>query len=612
MSEVEYRRLANALPQIIWTCDVDGRLEWVNDRWYEVTGQTEADIANKGALASVHVDDVLQLQTRWAEAIASKTPCEIEYRIRTRSGAYRWHLARMSPVRNDDGTIQRWAAVAMDMHDRRMAEAKLHASERRFETAFELNPMPMVLQRMRDLKFLRVNAAFVQLTGYSREEAADTNAVKLGMWSAQERSANWARLGTGGVEVAMRVKDGSTKLVRLSGALLDHGEEQCLLVAAVDMTEQRETERALREADRRKDEFLALLSHELRNPLAPIVTAAQLMKLRGDPEGAHERDVILRQARHLSRLVDDLLDVSRIARGEIQLARQRLDLGRVIAGAVEATEPLFEQHRHQLRLNVADGLTVDGDEVRLTQIVSNLLTNAARYTPPGGRVEIRALAEGNEAVIHVIDNGRGLEASLLEAVFSMFVRGSRDKNGGLGLGLALVRSLVQLHGGTASAASDGPGHGSTFTVRLPLAEPAAAPIHEVTAPPTPTTPARRILVVDDNRDAAQLLATLLEGAGHHVRVAFDSPAALELVGSFAPEIAILDIGLPVMDGHDLARELRARLAMQPVLVALTGYGHPLDRARSKQAGFTFHLAKPVDVEAIAQLLASVSDPIGAA
>jgi CheY-like chemotaxis protein len=382
-----------------------------------------------------------------------------------------------------------------------------------------------------------------------------------------------------------------------------NGDPRGAIGAFVDVTRLKQAEESLREADRRKDEFLALLSHELRNPLAPIVTAAELMQMRGDVATPFEREVILRQAQHMVRLIDDLLDVSRVARGKVTLAKVPLEFASVVSKAVEAVAPLLEQRRHQLHLSVpSEGLPVTGDEVRLTQVVSNLLTNAARYTPPGGRIDVIAAREDDEIVLRVRDNGAGIEAALLPHVFEMFVQGERGADrsqGGLGLGLSLARTLTTLHGGTVNAHSAGPGQGSEFTVRLPASAPRShSPGVSQGAPrPVGGTRRKRVLVVDDNRDGAQMISAVLVGAGHDVQVVADPSHALLLSDTFRPEVAILDVGLPVMDGYALGLELRARSKDEPpVLIALTGYGQIEDKRRSEQAGFTVHLVKPVSAE----------------
>ena len=375
---------------------------------------------------------------------------------------------------------------------------------------------------------------------------------------------------------------------------------------------EQEARREAEAANRAKDEFLAMLGHELRNPLAPIVTALYLMRLRHAGLAEKERGVIERQVQHLTRLVDDLLDVSRVTGGKVTLQKQRVELSEIVAKAVEIASPLLEQRRHHLTLDVPPrGLALVGDVTRLGQVVSNLLTNAAKYTPNEGHIAVEAVRHGNDIVLRVRDDGIGIEPEVLPRVFDLFVQEGQalDRSqGGLGLGLAIVRSLVALHGGTVTAHSDGRGRGSELTVRLPAAPPGQAPESARPGPallPGTTLPAERreILIVDDNIDAANLLAESLSALGHRTRVAHDGPAALRLAGELAPDVAVLDIGLPVMDGYELARRLREVPGAGGVhLIAVTGYGQSEDRRRSAEAGFDAHLVKPVHTERLAVLL----------
>ena len=361
-------------------------------------------------------------------------------------------------------------------------------------------------------------------------------------------------------------------------------------------------------ASRAKDEFLAMLGHELRNPLSPIVTALHLMKMRDGADGHHERTVIERQVTHLLRLVDDLLDISRITRGKIHLNKEQLEIAQVVGKAIELSSPLLEQHHHHLAIGVPDqGLAIDGDATRLAQVVSNLLNNAAKYTPPGGHIEIASVRKAERIVLTVRDNGIGISAEMQPRVFDPFAQERQDIDrsaGGLGLGLAIVKSLVTIHDGTVAVASQGPGKGSLFTVELPAAAPRSA---SEPVPPEPPSArqysgsGQRVLVVDDNVDAAEMLAELLREIGYATSVAHDGPVALELARTFRPDIALIDIGLPVMDGYEVARQLRTMLDGAR-LIAVTGYGQQGDRDRSHNAGFDAHLVKPVSLDVLSAAL----------
>jgi signal transduction histidine kinase/ActR/RegA family two-component response regulator len=373
------------------------------------------------------------------------------------------------------------------------------------------------------------------------------------------------------------------------------------------------SERNLREEHRRKDEFLATLAHELRNPLGPLRTGLQLLgELERDhPAAPRVRDMMNRQFTHLVRLVDDLLDLSRVSRGLIELRKEIVDLATIVESAVETSSPLIEAGRHELSVLLPpEPLLVEADPVRLTQVLGNLLNNAAKYTPPGGRITLKGEREAHEVVVRVSDTGVGIPPDMLRRVFDMFtqVRGSANQEqAGLGIGLTLVRRLTDLHGGTVAAESDG--RGSTFTVRLPLARPAGrrGPVVPEAAAVPPAAAALRVLVVDDNTDAAEMLTMLVEFQGHATERAHSGPAAIEAADRFRPDVVFLDIGLPGMDGYQVARELRRREGRAAaLLVALTGWGSDEDQNRAREAGFDHHLTKPADPEAIASLLARAS------
>jgi signal transduction histidine kinase len=366
-------------------------------------------------------------------------------------------------------------------------------------------------------------------------------------------------------------------------------------------------------ADRRKDEFLAMLAHELRNPLAPISTAAQLLRLssRDAEVVCQASEIIGRQIAHMTDLVDDLLDVSRVTRGLIRVDRERLDLRDVVAAAVEQVHAGIMRRSQRLEQDIADeALCVEGDAARLVQVVANLLANANKYTPPGGRISVRAWGEGDQAMVSVDDTGCGIEPALLPHVFELFTQGRRTPDrtqGGLGIGLALVCSIVRLHDGQIDAQSEGPGQGSRFVLRLPRVEPTGELPKGGSPTPVHARPAAgtRFLVVDDNADAARSLAQLLRTEGYEAVVAFDAEEALRAWREAASfDVCVLDIGLPDMTGHELARRILATAQHRPLLVALTGYGQPEDRDESLQAGFDHHLVKPVDLDALLDLVAA--------
>ena len=367
-------------------------------------------------------------------------------------------------------------------------------------------------------------------------------------------------------------------------------------------------EEQLREADRRKDEFLAILAHELRNPLAPARNAAGFLKIQGSVEPAIRRaaDMIERQIAQMSRLIDDLLDVSRISRGQLELRRERFDLAEVVDATVEACRHEIHARQHALRVSMPpERVGLHADRERLIQILSNLVTNAAKYTPEGGHLEVTGRVHGETLELSVSDDGIGIPPEKQAEIFELFAQVDRsfDRQGGLGIGLTLVQQLVQLHGGTIEARSDGVGRGSTFVVRLPIVSTAteAASARRPVAPPERV--ARRILAADDNRDAAESLAMLLKLDGHDVRIAFDGDSAISAAGEFLPDVALLDIAMPKRDGFQVARHIRAQpWGRDILLVALTGWGQDGDRARARAAGFDAHLVKPVDPGALNEVL----------
>ncbi|HEY5946094.1 MAG TPA: GAF domain-containing protein [Kofleriaceae bacterium] len=516
------------------------------------------------------------------------------------------------------GVLASQCAQAIDrsqlLEQERAASAALAETNRTLNAVIHASPAAIIISDL-DGVIRLWNPAAERIFGWTAAEIVGQRWPESASDQQAELAANLAQVARGevvrGYETRRPRRDGTAIDVALWAAPVqrDEGETQALAVF-VDITDRKAAEDAARTADRRKDEFLAMLGHELRNPLAPIMTALELMRVRNEQGGQRERDIIERQTRHLVRLVDDLLDLSRITRGKIELRKYRVDLGIAIAQAVEMASPLLEQRSHHVSIAAPRNLVyVDGDEFRLAQVFQNLLTNSAKYTPSGGSITVRLTTGDDHASVEIEDNGVGIAADVLPTIFDPFVQGAQKldrSQGGLGIGLTLVRSLTELHGGHVDAHSGGPGRGSRFTVQLPLSlgtlrdtqrtGPGMAPIHGLK---------RRVLLVDDNRDAAEMLAELLRAAGHEVVVAFDGPSALGTLPAFTPDVALLDIGLPVMDGYDLARKLRDALpSAVPRLVAITGYGQEHDHLRSRQAGFDAHLVKPVQA---AQVLAAVDE-----
>jgi len=420
-----------------------------------------------------------------------------------------------------------------------------------------------------------------------------------------------------GHEIMIERPDGR-RVTALAHANPLHNEAGVLIGAVnvlIDISDRKRAEDALRDADRAKNEFLATLAHELRNPLAPIRAAVKILQLKAKPtpDTQSALDVIERQTRQMTRLIDDLLDVARITSNKLELRREQVDLNAILDAAVETSRPLIEQRGHELILKApAKPIHMDGDLVRLAQVISNLLNNAAKYTERGGRIWLTASRKGDEAIIRVRDTGIGIPAEVLPNIFEMFNQADRSAGGpgGLGIGLTLVKRLVEMHGGTIHAQSEGRGKGSEFVMRVPLTSSRAALPHvrqrTVGKRTTEKCEPIRILVVDDNEDSAESLGMLMKVLGNEVRVAHDGPAAIDLANEFEPRVILLDIGLPTLNGYETAKQIRQQpWGSQAVLIAVTGWGETVDRQRSKKAGFDHHLVKPVDPDVLTNLLASL-------
>jgi PAS domain S-box-containing protein len=649
-SEHLFRVLANSIANLAWMARPDGGIYWYNDQWYAYTGTTPAEMEGWG-WERVHDPAVLPaVQKQWEHSIATGTPFEMVFPLRGANGQFRRFLTRVNPVLDSDGKVVHWFGTNTDVENERRAteaNAELRERERLAREEAELQkrvlyslfmqaPTLIAVLRGADHRIELANPRICEVWGLTEAEILNRPLLdvlpELRNQIFPSLLEDAYRSGTPyfGRETAASFRRNDTTMETVyfnfvySPFRSVSGTIEGIFVIASDVTEQvlarnqvNELREAAEAANRAKDEFLAMLGHELRNPLSPILTALQLMRLRGSDGSERERTVIERQVKHLTRLVDDLLDVSRIARGKVELKEELVELAEVVAKAVEMTSPLLEQRTHTFDLDVPrNGLPLRGDPVRLSQVVSNLLTNAAKYTPSGGHITVRGTEEQGHVVLRVRDRGIGIAPDMLPHIFDLFVqeRQALDRSqGGLGLGLPIVRNLVEHHGGTVSAYSEGRGTGSEFVVRLPKAPVAEASddprvVNAQTAVPV-TTPAHapRVLVVDDNIDAAEMLAAALTARGYQTRVAHDGPAALLAAEKFRPVIAFLDLGLPVMDGYELAARLREIPVLRSLrLIALTGYGQESDRRKTRRAGFHHHLVKPVDLGAIEEVLTGIT------
>jgi PAS domain S-box-containing protein len=659
-SEERFRGLAEAMPQMVYVLTPAGEVEYVNQRWRDFTGLSHADDA--GMRQVVHPDDYPLMTERWRDAAARGAPYEAEIRIqRAADRVYRWFLTRALPIRSAGGVVIKWFGTCTDIDGQKRAEQGQHilaeagrllTSSLDYQTTLA-NVCKLVVPIMADwcsldlvgddghvqhLEVAHTDPAKLELAREYRRLYPARPHDRIGLMRVfrtgqpeffAEVSDQHLVMGARDEEELRRLRELGIRSVmivpitargRALGALtlvmaesarryseddlhlaLSLGSRAALAIDSARLFEQLKTN------DRRKDEFLAMLAHELRNPLAAIDNAVSLLSVPNPSQIDWSVDVIGRHVRHLARMIDDLLDVSRITRGKIQLRTRTIDAYPVLEGAIESVRPLFEERKHRLNTSLAPDLMLQADPTRLEQIVANLLSNAAKYTESPGQIWLQADREENEIVIRVRDTGVGIPPDQLPGVFELFVQGDRSLErsaGGLGIGLTLVQKLTELHGGTVIATSEGLGKGSEFTVRLPAAkQPLFDVARPVTKPESASKRPARVLVVDDNVDLARGLGRLLEIQGHDVLVVHDGAAGLDKATEWHPEFVLLDIGLPGMDGYQVA----ALLKQQPdtkdaVVIGISGYGQDEDRRRSRQAGFDHHLVKPISSEDLIQVL----------
>ena len=624
---------AGGLGVWVWETATD-KVVWEHDWLYDMFGLVKGSEPINGSrfLAEfVHPDDAPAFMQAAAATIERGEPFHFVGRIfRHPDRELRWLEFRGNRQVTSGNVPLRILGTAADITERHRFQEQLRASEERYRTLFNSIDQGFALIEMLfdssgqavDYLFLEVNPAFAKQTGMPDPVGKRIREVMPDVEDHWARTYGQVALTGEPMRFVNEVKSLQRWFDVYATRLGGPGSRTVALLFS-DITDRKRADDDLRrladelsESDRRKTEFLATLAHELRNPLAPLSNGLQMMRLSvTDPVALEKtRSMMERQITHMVHLVDDLLDIARITTGKVDLKKERIDLQTIIASAVETSMPLIEGGRHELKVNLPDEvLWLEVDLTRVAQVVSNLLNNAAKYTPARGRIALSARREGNQVAIAVSDSGIGIPAASLPTVFEMFTQVGRNMEraqGGLGIGLSLVRRLVELHGGTVSAASDGVGRGSTFTLRLPLLVPDALAVP--TLDPNAGTEAGtdaglRVLVVDDNIDAADTLAALLEMSGHLTRVANDGYQAIEMAQAFRPQVVFLDIGLPGMNGYEVARQLRQTPGMEgAVLVALTGWGTREDRQRSSEAGFDHHLTKPADINAVETLLAALS------
>jgi len=554
------------------------------------------------------------------EAVDRGWPAE-ELRLATREGRFEdegwrvrkdgsrfWANVVLTALRDDGGKLIGFSKITRDLTERKRQEEALRQAEERFRLLIEGVVDYAVYMLDPDGIITSWNAGAQRIKGYGRDEIIGCHVsafytdedVDAGRpWEELARARREGRAEDEGWRVR---KDGKRFWARVVLSALYDAEGRLRGFAKVtqDLSGRRQIQ-DLEKAARNVNEFIATLAHQLRNPLAPIRSAVEVMARMAGDDPNHEtlRATIERQSAQLARIVDDLIDIARLTRGTLRIERAPVELAQALQRAAETAAPLIEAGKHRLEIDLpSQGLVVEGDLHRLTQLLANLLNNAARYTAPGGRITVQGAREGGWASIQVRDTGRGIEPQLLERIFDMFVQGRaalERVGGGLGVGLALARRIAEAHGGTLAAHSAGEGKGAEFTLRLPLHDKAKMPAPPARAEPATTVAAKRVLVVDDNIDAAATLELLLKSLGHDTCAAYDGHQALRLADEFDPDVVLLDIGMPGLDGYEVARRLRALKRERPMrIVAITGWGQDADRRRSREAGFDVHLVKPVD------------------
>lgn len=611
-SETRFRLLADTIPSLIWTADAEGNLNYANERFLEYVGETDLHEGH-WLIDAIHADDRERCVDAWEEALANGTPLEIEHRTLGNDGEYRWYLTRALPQMSEQGAPAAWFGVSTDIDLQKKAETRIKDSERMYKAIGDSLDFGIWIADTEGNN-IYTSDSFMNLLGITEEECA------AGVWTdfviekddEAARRACAAAIAAGepfSRELWFRGADGKEHPVLSRGVPIKDADGTVVSWVGInlDIAQMKSAELGLREADRRKDEFLATLAHELRNPLAPIRSGLDLMRLKGDdPNTLRDlRGMLERQVNQMVRMVDDLLDVSRITRGTLTLQFAEVTIADIVRASVETAMPGIASKSHDLKIDLPkEPIMLIADTTRLSQVISNLLNNAARYTPAAGAISISATLEDGMAVLRIQDNGIGFDPSQAEAIFEMFTQVDKGNRatGGLGIGLTLARRLVELHQGTISATSPGSDLGSEFVVRIPAVT-SKSKKNGRSQCPARSLDSLRIVIADDNEDAAHLLRLMLVALGHDVVVGHSGQDAIRLVEEFSPQVAILDIGMPDLNGYEAARHIRqTELGTGVYLVALTGWGQPEDRRLTLEAGFNKHLTKPADISHLLDVL----------
>jgi PAS domain S-box-containing protein len=615
-SEQRFARFMHHLPGLAWIKDRAGRYLFVNDAAERAFGRPRTELYQRTDAELFPPATAEQFATNDRRVLETGAGVESVETLEQSDGVHH-SLVSKFPIPGADGRPALIGGIAIDISERLRAEEALRTSERIYRAIGESIDYGVWICDPEG-RNVYASESFLAMVGLDQAQCSDRGwAEALHPDDVEATLAAWQECVRSGrewdVEHRFRGADGAWHPILARGVRVvnEHGETTAWAGINLDISRQKQVEEELREADRRKDEFLATLAHELRNPLAPLRNSLSVLRLAGEGPGRERVYATMeRQVDQMVRLVDDLLEVSRITSGKIALRRERVELAAVLRAAIETSGPLVEASRHRLALSLPDEpLFLDADPLRLAQVFANLLNNAAKYTEEGGQISLAARREGAAAVVSVRDDGVGIPPDRLAEVFDLFSQVDRSlgrAQGGLGIGLTLVRRLVEMHGGRVEAHSEGPGRGSEFVVTLPLAAGGARSTASGEVPAGPQAAVRaphRVLVVDDNVDAGESLELLLRVLGVEARVVHDGEAALAAMSSFRPAMVLLDLGMPGMDGYEVARRIRALPeAGRPLVIALTGWGQPEDRRRTREAGFHDHLVKPVGLPVLQSLL----------